>query len=94
MNINLTENEIKLLKTCLNYDDRETQLNDNFTNCTIEDAMKVLNWNVFQIGGLLSSLITKRLMYVENSSDRKQDDIYITEEGVNAIFDIIESGAI
>ena len=84
LNINLTDNETKLLELCLTYDDRENQLIDNYTSCTFKDVMKALNWNAFQVGGLLSSLITKHLI------DGDQDDFYITEQGVNAIFDIIE----
>jgi hypothetical protein len=86
---NLTENEVTALRVCLNYDNRADQLADNFTNGGTEEFMAALNWNAQQVGGLMTSLTEKGLGY----HDEEDDIFWLTEVGVNAIFDIIEGEA-
>jgi len=101
--ITVTANEIVALKECLNYDDRSAQLADNYSNGGVDEFMKALGWNAKQVGGLISSLTEKGLVYHETAEERweeggfgqKRSDFYdicwLTELGVNTIFDIIES---
>lgn len=84
--MNLTENEIKAMKICLNYTTRESQLNDNFSNGGPQEFMDELNWNAQQVGGLMSSLEKKNMGF----ADAEFPIFWLTEEGVNALFDIIE----
>lgn len=86
---NLTKNEITILKTCLNYDNREDQLSDNMSNGYVESFMNVLNMNAQQVGGIMSSLQQKGLCWPSEESDL-EPVFWITEKGVNAVFDIIE----
>jgi len=87
---NLTVNEIKALKACLNYESREDQLADNYSNGCMEVFKEALSWTDRQVSGLVSSLVQKELIQL----DRGCPEIFwITEEGVNAVFDVIESEA-
>lgn len=87
---NLTVNEIKALKACLNYESREDQLADNYSNGCMEVFKEALSWTDKQVSGLVSSLVQKELIQL----DRGCPEIFwITEEGVNAVFDVIESEA-
>lgn len=91
--MNLTENEITALKACLNYSDRESQLSDNMSNGGTAEFKAELGWNSQQVGGLISSLIEKGLGYPDEDGVNGNDvDIFwLTEKGVNAIFDVIEA---
>jgi hypothetical protein len=84
----LTQNEVTALRICLNYDRRDEQLSDNYSNGGTEEFMAALNWNAQQVGGLMTSLTEKGLGY----HDEEEDVFWLTEAGVNAIFDIIEQG--
>ena len=84
----LTSNEIIALKLCLNYDDRTSQLNDNFSNGGADEFCDALGWNKKQAGGLMSSLEQKGMGFADSDG---YDIFHLTEKGVNAIFDIIES---
>lgn len=84
----LTKNEIAILELSLNYMDREGQLSDNYSNFDVEAAKSELNFNAQQVGGVISSLVSKGLMWVD---DEDSDMVWHTENGVNAIFDIIEA---
>lgn len=92
--MNLTENEVLALKACLNYDDRESQLSDNMSNAGAAEFMELLGWDAQQVGGLMSSLIEKGLADVADDliayGEPGADLLWLTEAGVNAIFDIIE----
>lgn len=93
MDTTLTQNEIVALKECLNYDSREAQLSDNFSNGSPSSFMRALGWNAQQVGGLMSSLMDKGMGYVESDDPGrpKKDDIFwLTDKGVNAVFDVIE----
>jgi len=85
-NLNLTDNEITALKTCLNYDNLQEQLADNFTNGDRDEFMAALNWNRHQVDGLIGSLEKKGLgMY-----DEDDDLFWLTEHGVYTIFAVID----
>lgn len=97
----LTQNEITAMKLCLNYDDRQAQHDDNFSPCGPLDIAEALGWDMHQVGGLLTSLQSKGLAYVD---DREGDSgltgcgvdmhiVWLLEAGVDAIFDIIEQEA-
>lgn len=86
----LTANEITALKCCLRYDNRKHQLEDSFSEVGEHDFAIALGWTSKQVAGLLSSLYQKGMGYgVYN--DAGYHTFYISEEGVNAIFDIIEA---
>lgn len=87
---NLTVNEIKALKACLNYKTREYQLADNYSNGCMEVFKETLSWTDKQVSGLVSSLVQKDLIQLDCDCP---EIFWITEDGVNAIFDVIESEA-
>jgi len=87
--VNLTENEIKALKMCLNYNDRASQLSDNYSNAGAEDfALMLFNGNMQAAGGLITSLTSKGMGDVDNDD---ADIFWLSEKGVNTIFDILEA---
>jgi hypothetical protein len=94
---NLTQNEITALKSCLNYDDREGQLSDNFSNGGPDEFKKALGWNDQQVGGLITSLQEKGLGDIDDRSgelawgEKLPHIFWLSDKGVNAIFDIIEA---
>lgn len=84
----LTANEIEALKLCLNYNERENQLSDNYSNGGMDEfRAHFSHWNDQQIGGLIGSLTHKGM----GSIDEEDDIFWLTEAGVNAIFDVIEN---
>jgi hypothetical protein len=92
----LTENEAIALHACLNYDNREGQLGDNYSNGGTAEFMDALGWNAQQVGGLMTSLTEKGLGFDDNDGVNGQPvDIYwLTEAGVHAIFDYIEANGL
>ena len=98
----LTANEIKAMKMCINWNsDRECQRGDNHSDATPHTIAKEFGWNMQQVGGLLSSLEQKRMVWVDDRSGEadpvvrnnpKFHVVYLTDEfGIDAIFDIIEA---
>ena len=85
MNISITKNEFLALKACLNYSNKESQLDDNFSNGGIEEFMSILNWNINQVKGLISSLEQKGLGYNEGHI------FWISELGVETVFNYMEN---
>jgi len=95
----LTDNEMKAVKLCLNYDDRDGQLCDNYSNGGVEEFKRGLGWNAQQVGGLIASLTEKGIGYMDddpflviggNGKLHTPDIFWLTEEGVNAYFDQLE----
>lgn len=86
----LTENEIKALKICLNYDERVTQLSDNFSNGGHEEFKAELGWDDKQVAALIGSL-EKKGMGSGDDNEGNGHIFWLSEDGVNAIFDIIEA---
>lgn len=95
----LTANEIKAMKMCLNYEHRESQLADNHSNACPADIGIAMGWDFRQLGGLLSSLTQKEMIMIDDRSGDADKSlqanphmhiVYLTDEGVNAIFDIME----
>ena len=95
-----THNEIRAMKMCLNYDDRETQICDNFSNAGPTDIAAEFGWNMHRVGGLIASLENKGVAWLDNrdgdagmkNCDTDMHILWLTEKGVNEIFDIIEKG--
>lgn len=94
---NFTQNEIAALKMCMNYDDRESQHGDNHSDATPVTIAKALNWNMNQAGGLIGSLSSKGVIWVDERVGEPEHKyvsmhiVYLTEKGVDEIFDIVES---
>ena len=61
----LTENEITFIKATLNYDNREMQHDDNYSNAGIEEGCEALGWKPSQVKGLVSSLTQKGMGCME-----------------------------
>lgn len=100
----LTQNEIAAMKLCINYtDDREVQRGDNHSDATPHTIAKEFGWNMQQVGGLLSSLEQKGMVWVDDRSGEadpvvrnnpKFHVVYLTDEiGIDAIFDVIDQEA-
>lgn len=89
-NTTLTDNEIKVLESCLNYDNRDCQLEDNPSNTDASDIAALLGWTRQQAGGLMSSLEKKGMIWIEDA-DYWKGLVYLTDKGINTIFDIIEA---
>lgn len=85
----MTDNEIEVIEMSLNYADREGQLSDNYSNFDADTFARVMNTSRQAIGGIVSSLIQKGYMY--DDGDGPHSMIWITDDGVNAIFDIIDA---
>lgn len=92
--VNITEKEIKVMKLCLNYDNRYDQLDDNFSNVGPKNIMDILSWSKEQVGGVISSLEKKELVYSEPEEQSPISyqgslpaTLWLTEKGINVYFD-------
>lgn len=88
--VSLTENEINAMECCLNYDSRESQLTDNYSNGGHDEFKGALGWNDKQVAALIGSLESKGMGWGDDNEGNGHI-FWLSEEGVNAIFDIIES---
>ena len=93
----LTLKEAQLLEAALNYDDRESQLDDNYSNADLTTAHYIAGGK-HEGAGLIGSLVKKG--YVENPEATTMDlngedyvGIWLTPAGVHAIFDYLEGVA-
>lgn len=82
--LKLTEMEMTLMQTALNYDDRDSQLSDNFSDADPADVMKRTGWSRHQVAGVLSSLAEKNVAHV---MPEDANCIYATVFGINTYFD-------
>ena len=85
--IDLTQNEMQVMKLTLNYEDRESQLSDNMCNAGTVDVMQNTGWSKEKVGGVISSLEKKGLIEPDESKRGYAFIIWLTREGVNAYFD-------
>ncbi|APL99068.1 hypothetical protein LK3_37 [Bordetella phage LK3] len=92
--VNVTDAEFIALQTCLNYDNRESQLSDNFSNGDHAAFKKALGWNDQAVAALIGSLESKGLVYSDNEgvNGNKFNTVWLTEKGVNVVFDQIDAG--
>lgn len=93
--IDITENEGRALVACLNYNDIEDQLDDNYSNGGPDEFAELLGWNKKQVGGLISSLEKKGLGFeepVENGLE-EYSIFWLSELGVRVAFAFSESRA-
>ena len=87
----LTINERAFLEMCLNYDNIESQLSDNYSNAGLEEAVELMG-SRHAAAGLLSSLHKKGLGYSDDGSDWAVDPseyhhtFWLSELGVRAAF--------
>jgi len=90
---NLTKNEIRIMKCCLNYQDRENQISDNYSNGDMQEFRAEFKGELSDkgIGGVISSLQKKNMAYMDNSDASFRGILWLTEDGVNALFDIIDA---
>ena len=86
----LTQNEVAALKTCLNYNDRDNQLSDNFSNGGAEEFKAELGWNDKQVAALIGSLESKGMGYGDHNSGNGHI-FWLSELGVNTLFDVLEA---
>lgn len=85
----LTSHEAAILEASLNYDNRQCQHEDNYSVCGLEEARDATGLNSHGVAGVLGSLEKKGLAtYVEDD-----DLVWLSQKGVDAIFDVIESRA-
>lgn len=88
----LTANERAFLDLCLNYDNIEGQLSDNYSNGGLQEAVKLMGGNKHAGAGLLSSLTKKGLGYPDDGSDWAVDPddyhhtFWLSELGVRVAF--------
>ena len=88
----LTPNEKAFLLLCLNYDNVDSQLSDNYSNGGLREAVQVMGGNKHAGAGLLSSLTKKGLGYPDDGSNWGVDksDYYhtfwLSELGVRVAF--------
>lgn len=83
--VTLTEKEKAFLKICLNYRDLETQLEDNYSNGGIDEAMDLFEgtkqYKRQAAGGLLTSLTKKGMGELWDN-----DQFALSDRGVYAAF--------
>ena len=84
MTTTLTTLEAELLSKSLNYDDRDNQLQDNYTNADLSDAYNICGGK-HQAAGVIGSLCKKGL--IADPAGDEDSMIWLTVNGVNAIFD-------
>jgi hypothetical protein len=90
MNTNLTALEAALLTQCLNYDTREDQMQDNYTNADLSDAHSICGGK-HQAAGVIGSLCKKG--FIADPANDEQQLIWLTVNGINAIFDHINENS-
>ena len=90
--MNITALEYAAMKICLNYNDRESQLDDNFSNGGHEDFMEKLGLNRQAAAALCGSL-EKKGLGENDDNDGDGHILWLTEDGVNAIFDHLEKNS-
>jgi len=102
--IKLTDNEVKAIKTALNYHNREQDLDDNATWLDEKRIAQELGWNKHQVAGLFSSMQKKGLLWEHEGYEQRWvktkkayslrlvnvTDYCLTPDGINAYFDAIE----
>jgi len=96
MNTPLTTTEISLIKSALNYNTREAQLGDNYSNLGLEEASKILG---VSISDTIKTLNGSNYFWVEDRDEVKgRGGIYpkhaivnLNDEAVNAYFDHLEA---
>ena len=88
----LTANEYAALEVCLNYDTREDQLSDNYSNGGHAEFKEVLKWNNKQVSALIGSLEKKGMGYGDDN-DGNGHIFWLSEKAVNLVFDIKEGKA-
>ena len=100
--IDLTKNEIAAMKMCIVYGTRKEQHSDNHSEVNPAEIGINLGWNRQQVGGLLSSLAQKGMVFVDDRTGEGDASlcnpdfhiVYLTKSGVDAIFDIKEQEAV
>ena len=86
----ITEKESKLLELCFNGEPSRDQHGDNFSEVGPIEIMEILNWTKEQVGGVISSLEKKNLVYSEpecNKYGYVPATVWLTEEGIDAYCD-------
>ena len=89
----LTTREAAMLKAAINYGDRANQHEDNFSNLALSDTYAICGGK-HEAAGVIGSLTTKGLAYMDDEGaymSRRSPIINLTDEGIDAIFDHIES---
>ncbi len=87
MTTSLTTLEAALLTKCLNYDTREDQMQDNYTNADLSDAYNICGGK-HEAAGVIGSLSKKGLIHDLDAEDGSM--IWLTDNGINAIFNYKE----
>ena len=84
----LTKNETKAIQMCLNYNNRASQLSDNYSNAGAEDFANMLfNGNLQAAGGLITSLTNKGMGDMDTEG---YDIFWLSETAVNLIFNMLD----
>ena len=84
----LTTREAAMLDAALNYETREDQHEDNYSNLCLSDSYDICGGK-HEAAGVVGSLTTKGLVYIEDEDRDDDPTIWLTDEGVDAIFDYI-----
>lgn len=86
--VSLTDKEKAFLKLCLNYDNIESQLSDNYSNGGIDEAMGLFEGSSASrrkaAGGLLTSLHKKGMGKLWTD----EDQFCLSERGIRAAFEV------
>lgn len=92
-NVSITLNELIALASCLNYDNRESQHSDNYSNGGHDEFKAVLSWDDKQVAALIGSMEQKGLGSGDDN-DGNGHIFWLTDFGVDVIFDAIDAGII
>tara|TARA_R100000231_G_C5236362_1_gene138308 strand:- start:268 stop:594 length:327 start_codon:yes stop_codon:yes gene_type:complete len=85
--INITEKESKLMELCFNGEPSRHQHGDNFSEVGPVEIMKILDWTKEQVGGVISSLEQKKLVYSEPADGTVPATVWLTEDGIDTYCD-------
>lgn len=88
MNVLITANEAAALEACLNYERREDQLADNHSVGDAATIAAAIGGSLQAAGGVMTSLTEKGLGFIDEEG---LGIFWLTEDGVNAIFDWIDA---
>jgi len=89
--VRVTANERIALDIARNYDSREAQLSDNYSNLTGADLIANTGWSPQKAGGVIHSIIKKGLAWQDRTADVGKDIVWLTDKGVHVIFNILDT---
>ena len=94
--INLTEKENALLnvmreegEACTGANSADDMKNDNMSYTLISDIKSAMKINDQQVGGIVTSLLEKGLIWNEDGAENNEPMWSLSDKGIDASYDLI-----